>query len=271
MRRDSVIYTLLVALVLCVVCSVLVAASAVGLRGVQERNKLLDRQKNVLLAAHLIKEEEATPALIAERYEQFIEPQLIDLASGEPVDPSAANFDVATYDQRDAAKKPALSESIPAEKDLAGIRRREKYAYVYRVKGDQGGVEQLVLPVYGKGLWSTLYGFLALQADANTVGGITFYEHKETPGLGGEVENKDWQAKWVDKQVYGPEGEVELSVVRGEADDQGDAANYEVDGLSGATITSKGVSNLIHYWLGPEGFGPYLQKFQQERGGAEGG
>jgi Na+-transporting NADH:ubiquinone oxidoreductase subunit C len=271
MQRDSVQNTLIVALVLCVVCSVLVSGAAVGLRGIQQANRELDRQKNVLLAAKLITRDEATAQRVAEVYGEVIEPRLIDLATGKQVTKDDVQFDIEKYDQRAASKKPELSAPIPPEAGLPGIKRREKYAYVYVVKGESGGVEQLVLPVYGKGLWSTLYGYLALQNDARTVGGITFYEQKETPGLGGEVENPTWQESWVDKQVYDDEGQVRLKVKKGSVDPDSETAKYEIDGLSGATITSNGVSNMIHYWLGPEGFGPYLDTFHTASGVRDGG
>ncbi|MEQ8835415.1 MAG: NADH:ubiquinone reductase (Na(+)-transporting) subunit C, partial [Lacipirellulaceae bacterium] len=161
----------------------------------------------------------------------------------------------------EAAKNPKLSVKIPADVDDAGLKRREKFAYVYKVVGDSGELEQIVIPIYGKGLWSTLYGFIALEKNINTVDGITYYEHGETPGLGAEIQNPDWQAKWVDKSVY-DDGEVELAVIKGAVDETSETAAYQVDGLSGATITSNGVTNMIHYWLGPEAFGPYLDSLR---------
>ena len=120
-------------------------------------------------------------------------------------------------------------------------------------------VDQIVLPVYGKGLWSTLYGFLALAADTRTVRGITFYQHAETPGLGGEVDNDDWKAQWIGRVALDDEYQPQIDVVRGVADPDTD---YQVDGLSGATITSNGVEGLVDYWLGDDGFGPFLERFR---------
>ncbi len=123
---------------------------------------------------------------------------------------------------------------------------------------------QYVVPIYGKGLWSTLYGFIAIDADGKTIRGITFYEHKETPGLGGEVDNADWKAKWgnpeLPKYAYDDEGHVAIRVMKGSINPSDDDAKYKIDGLSGATITSRGVTNLVQYWLGDDGFGPYLKK-----------
>ena len=173
------------------------------------------------------------------------------------------SFDVDKYDPRLAARDPELSVKISREADTAGIKRREKYAYIYKISDDNDQLTQIVLPIYGKGLWSTLYGFLALESDANTVAGITFYEHGETPGLGGEVENEQWQSQWIEKTVYDDQGEVELAVIKGQVDPSAPEATYKVDGLSGATITSNGVTGMIQYWLGPNGFGPYLDRLQR--------
>ena len=174
MPRDSISQTLLVATVLCVVCSVLVSGAAVGLRGFQEENKRLDQQKNVLIAAGIFDEKTNSNNDVQSLFES-IERVLIDLETGEPVDPSVVDPD--TYDQRTASKDPMLSQPIASEDDLAGIKQREKYAFVYLVK-ENGNLDQIVLPIYGKGLWSTLYGFLALDTDTTTVRGITFYEHE---------------------------------------------------------------------------------------------
>jgi len=271
MPRDSTRHTLLVATVLCVVCSVLVSGAAVGLRGTQDANRLLDRQKNVLSVSGLLhtpgsngalgsSETRNTHADISQLFKSSVKQQLIDLATGEAVDPT--KVDPTTYNPRAAAKDPKQSLLIPPDKDLAGIHQREKYAFVYIIKKNKK-IVQIVLPVYGKGLWSTLYGFLALDADTTTVQGITFYDEAETPGLGGEITNPTWQALWKGKKIFGSQGKVAFRVIKGTVDENSPQASHQVDGLSGASITSRGVSNLVRYWLGPDGFGPYLKKFRE--------
>lgn len=247
--RDTVRKTFLVALTLCVVCSVVVSAFAVGLREAQQRNKTEDMQRNILVAAGAYDPERT----VAEQFAN-VDKQLVDLATGEVVGPEAG-VDPETYDQRKAAGDAGLSVAIPPSEDIAGIKRREKYAFVYRILAEDGSVSQYVFPIYGKGLWSTLYGFIALASDLDTVTGITFYQHAETPGLGGEVDNPRWKALWEGKEAY-EDGEVALRVVKGEAHDR----EHHIDGMSGATITSRGVSNLVQYWLGERGFGSYVEK-----------
>jgi Na+-transporting NADH:ubiquinone oxidoreductase subunit C len=247
--NDSIGKTLLVTLSLCLVCAVVVSASAVMLRPLQAANQALDRKENVLAAAGLLE-----PGVSVEQQFERVETRLVDLDRGEFSDA----MEPANYDQRKASKDPALSERVPPAQDIAKIQRRVKYAEVYLVRDDQGRIDKLVLPVKGYGLWSTLHGFLALERDLNTVAGIGFYEHAETPGLGGEVDNPRWKSLWQGKRVYGEEGEVALRVIKGEVDTTRSGSVYQVDGLSGATLTSRGVDNLIQYWLGEQGFAPFL-------------
>ena len=256
MARDSVSRTLLVATVLCVVCSVLVASAAVGLRTRQEANKLEDQRKNVLLAAGLYDEQKNRPEEVNEIFHAQIERVLIDLETGQPATSDAV--DPETYDQREASRNPKLSAPVEPPDGLGGIKRREKYAFVYEVKGESGEIEQVVLPIYGKGLWSTLYGFIAVEKDGKTVSGITFYQHGETPGLGGEVDNPRWKAHWKGKKLFDERGQIEIDVIKGSVIEGTENAEYKIDGLSGATITSNGVERLVRYWVGSDGFGPFL-------------
>jgi Na+-transporting NADH:ubiquinone oxidoreductase subunit C len=265
MARDSVGHTLAVATILCVVCSVLVASAAVGLRSRQEANKKQDQMKNVLLAAGLFDAKENRADEVNSIFEERIERVLIDLETGELADSSVV--DPETYDQREAARKPGLSAPVQPANGLGGIKKREKFSFVYQVKDDTGQIEQVVLPIYGKGLWSTLYGFLAVDSDAKTVRGITFYQHGETPGLGGEIDNSNWKALWVGKQLFDEQGEIAIEVVKGVVVEGTEKTQYQIDGLSGATITSNGVSQLVRYWVGSDGFGPFLEKLRQSAPG----
>ena len=243
------------ATVLCGVCAVFVASSAVGLKDRQEANKLLDRQSKVLTVAGLMGQDDGLSAEeIKSRYDKNIKARLVDLATGEYVD----DVDTDTFDQRKATKDPAQSKEAPP--NAAQVTRVPNRGLVYQVL-DGSEVKTIVLPIVGKGLWSTMYGFLALKSDANTISGITFYEHGETPGLGGEVENPEWQAKWPGRKAFDAQGKVAVKVIKGKA---GAPAQdpYKVDGLSGATITSRGVSATLEFWLGKTGYGPYLDRFR---------
>jgi Na+-transporting NADH:ubiquinone oxidoreductase subunit C len=253
-KNDSIGKTLLVVLLLCLVCSVVVAGSAVGLKSKQQEQKLLDKQRNILDVAGLLQpkmEGEQVKALFTQR----IEPHLLDLNSGEFVTGKAATFDLAA-----ALRDDAKSVALPAADDPAGIKRRSNLAEIYLVRDDSGAVNKIVLPVYGTGLWSMMYAFVALDNDGNTVKGITYYQQGETPGLGGEVENAGWRQQWIGKKLFDDSGKPAIRVVKGGAR-QGD--EHGVDGLSGATLTSNGVQHTFDFWLGEHGFGPFLQKVRE--------
>ena len=250
--KDSVSRTLLTALALCLVCSIIVSAAAVMLKPAQEINKALDKKRNILAAAGMLEEGKS----IDEQFAQ-ISTRVVDLRTGKFSD----DVDPQEYNEKKAAKDPAQSVALTAEQDQAKVRRRENYAVVYLVESTPGQYDKIILPVRGYGLWSTLYGFVALEADGNTIAGMGFYEHGETPGLGGEVDNPRWKALWPGKQVY-RDGSVEIGLIKGAVDPQGADALWQVDGLSGATLTSTGVTNLVQFWLGEDGFQEFLNNLK---------
>jgi Na+-transporting NADH:ubiquinone oxidoreductase subunit C len=253
-QKESTVRTLMVALVVCLVCSIFVAGGAVALKPVQVENRELDKQRSILTIAGL-----AQPGMSADEvrklYAERINAKVVDLTTGEFSDA----IQVAGFDPLKAAKDPQLSDSLPAEQDIASIKRRERFSTVYLVE-QEGKLQALILPVRGYGLWSTLYGFLALKGDLNTVIGLGFYQHGETPGLGGEVDNPKWKALWNGKSLFDEQGRLAIQIIKGSVDAQSPNAGHQVDGLAGATLTSKGVNNLLHFWLGKNGFGPFLAK-----------
>jgi Na+-transporting NADH:ubiquinone oxidoreductase subunit C len=265
MKRDTVIGTFTVAALLCVVCSLLVSSAAVGLRPLQVSNRALEKKRNILEAAGLASGRDAVA--VDEAFRR-IETRVVELATGQYV--GTETIDPATYDPVAASRNPEQSIAIAQEDDVAAIKRREKYALVHLVNNDAGEVEQIVLPVRGMGLWSTLYGFVSIDRDLKTVHGLTFYEHSETPGLGGEVDNLDWKSQWHGKLLFDDRGEIRIEVIKGTVDPGSPESMYQVDGLSGATITSRGVTNLLHYWFGDHGFGPYLGELRKQWGTADG-
>jgi Na+-transporting NADH:ubiquinone oxidoreductase subunit C len=269
--NDSFEKTVVVALALCLVGAVLVSGSAVILKPLQVSNKAADEKVNILEVVGMLDEK----TNVEQAFKQF-EPKLVDLETGNYV----TDIDAAGFNQRKAAKDPALSQEIPADKDIAKIGRKSKYAKVYLVKeGDK--VKAVILPVSGYGLWSTMHGYMALEGDGQTVIGLNLFDQAETPGLGGEVVNPKWKALWKGKKVYkesseaGQEffkkdhtevGEPILALVKGTVDPARPGAAHQVDGLAGATLTSNGVSNLVRYWMSSEGFAPYLAKLRSQRG-----
>ena len=243
-----------VALALCLACSVAVASAAVLLRPLQERNEELALKREILRVAGLYRPGEPVEALFGQ-----LEARVIDLASGDYVD----GLDAGTFDAREAARDPESGVSIPAADDVANIKRRARYAPVYLLRRE-GRLELVVLPVHGYGLWSTMYGLLALEGDGRTVAGLSFYEHAETAGLGSEITSPRWLAQWQGKAALDERGLPRIRVVKGRVDATSPDARYQVDGLSGATLTGNGVTNLMHYWLGGQGFGPFLGRVRNK-------
>ncbi len=240
-------------LVLAFACSALVAGAAVGLRPLQEENRSLDQKKNILYAADLFDETKSVEEMFSK-----VETRIIALDTGQYV--TEDQLDPASYDQVKAALDDQLGMALDKDKDVAKLGRLEKYSRVYLVK-DGDNIEQIVLPVRGKGLWSTMYAYVSLDKDLNTVKGVSFYDHGETPGLGGEIENKRWQRSWQGKKIYDSNVVPVLRLVKDKAAiDQ----PHDIDGLSGATLTAEGVNNLLRFWFGEHGFKPYLETIKGE-------
>ena len=271
--KDSIANTFLVSLTLCIVCSLLVSTAAVVLKPAQQRNQRLDQQRNILAAAGLTVDRDGTQVSadkmrageIEELFASKVSKELLDIASGEYVAEAEEAFD-----PRKAAKDPAESVAVEGPFDI-GRARREKQTWVYLVN-DGDDVEQYIVPVYGMGLWGPLYGYVAVDADLRTIKGLTYYEHGETPGLGGEVDNPRWKAKWVGKEIFQEgvdiadvkDSDIRVGVSKGAP--TGDNTKYMVDGLSGATITSRGVDSMLKYWFSNEGFGNYFKKMASQQG-----
>jgi len=189
---------------------------------------------------------------IDEVFDKYITPILIDLDTGEYDLEGASDFDLEI-----ALKEDALA--LNKDQDIAAINKRANQSDAYLIKDDNQEIISVVLPVYGQGLWSTMYAFVNLGKDANTINSIKYYQQEETPGLGGEVQNPVWRDKWQGKKIYDDNGDIAIKVVKGSASD----IIYEIDGLSGATLTSDGVENTMSFWFGELGFAKFLQKFKQ--------
>jgi len=257
-NKESTSKTVMVALAVSLVSSVFVAGAAVSLKPVQVENRQLDKQRSILSIAG-IGEGTLSRADVKKLFDQQITPHVLDLTTGDYTD----KFDPAAFDNLKAARDPQMSDELAD--DPALIKRRERYTTVYTVE-ENGQLKSVILPIRGYGLWSTLHGFIALEKDLNTVVGLGFYQHAETPGLGGEVDNPKWKGLWPGKRLFNDAGEPVIHIVKGGVDPANPNAAYQVDALAGATLTSKGVDRLLQFWLGQQGFGPYLSKLRAQQG-----
>ncbi len=240
---------LIIPLIACIACAVVVSFTAVSVRFEQNLNKENEKKEKILADAGI------STNSVKEEFEK-IKTLYVDFQSNELVSVEDS------YDHIKASMSLEGSSLVPKEDDIAILKRRENIAPLYVWYDSENKIQKVVLPIRGYGLWGTLYGYLSLDSDLNTIKGIEYYDHKETPGLGGEVDNPAWKSDWNGKKVYSDEGNVMLYVTKGPSTN-----DYEIDGISGATLTSNGVTNMIKYWLGSDGFGPILQKLRRE--GAE--
>lgn len=263
-NKETIGRTVLVAFLMCLVCSVIVAGAAVYFKPIQQANKAQDKRSNILAAAGMLEAGKTVDEMF-----KRITTKVVNLETGEYVneqdiaDLKAAGYNPDDFNQRKSSKDPAVSRALMNEEDKASIKRLEKFATVYLLE-EEGQIKRIILPVHGYGLWSTLYGFVALEGNAETISGMGFYSHAETPGLGGEVDNPTWKALWIGKKIHDENQAVAIRVIKGKVDPASPKALNEVDGLSGATLTSRGVSNLMQFWFGELGFAHYLNKLKAQ-------
>jgi Na+-transporting NADH:ubiquinone oxidoreductase subunit C len=245
------------ALALCLVCSLVVSTLAVSLKERQDANKLHDLQLNILRVAGLIEEGgKVTPEEAADLFKD-VQTIKVSRETGEAIE----EIPFGTLDMFKLAKDKDTSTATTtrAAKD-ASVSRIPNELVVLKVTAP--GNECYVFQFWGNGLWSTMHGYIAVETDLQNVKGLTFVEHGETPGLGGEVDNPSWKSQWPSRQLFNDEGVLAIDVTKkGQVKDP----TYQVDGISGSTITSVAVGAMLQTWLGEEGFGPYLAREMEDK------
>ena len=259
MNNDSTQKALLVIFLVALVCSVLVSVAAVSLRPIQLRNQLVERSRNIVALSGLVEPgQKLSSEEILAAIEQ-LDARVVNIDSGEFDD----SMDPNEFDPRAAVNDPDLGVAIPGDEDMASLGRRTRYEIVHLVwDGDE--LSRVILPIVGQGMWSTLYGYIALEADLNTIAAVSFYEQTETAGLGDQITRPDWQAKWAGRELLGSDGSVRFRVAAGPVDAGSSAARNQVDGLTGATVTGDAVTRLITYWFGPHGYSTFLDNLRNQ-------
>jgi Na+-transporting NADH:ubiquinone oxidoreductase subunit C len=259
MAKDTPIRALMTVLVTAVVCSFFVSASVVLLRPIQLNNKLLERSGNVLALTGLLPADgDVGDAQLLDLF-KALDARVVNIDAAT----LDSEFDPYTFDGRKASADPQLSVAVPPDADIASLGRRSQYKTIYLVWKD-GKVDRVILPIRGAGMWSMIYGYISLESDFSTIAGVKFYEQNETPGLGDQIATPHWQAKWVGKQLYDDQGEMLFRVSEGPVKEGASGAEYQVDALTGATITANAVTALVRYWFGPNGYGPLLQRLREQ-------
>lgn len=255
--NETIMKTLGVTLAVCLLCSLFVSFTAVSLRDQQNTNKLNDKRIKILEAANIYDQ-----SIPVEDQFKNLEVRFLDFDTGKTYK-DYKGFDIDKYDQLQSLRFSDQSKPVPADKDIAIIKNRENIGKIYLLRDNKKNIDKIILPIRGYGLWGTLYGYISLEEDFNTVSGIEFYEHKETPGLGAEVDNPKWKSSWKGKKIY-QNDQVALKVIKGKVEMDDNQASYKIDGLSGATITSRGVSNMVEYWFGESGYSMLLKELDYE-------
>tara|TARA_B100001167_G_scaffold185295_1_gene145383 strand:+ start:61 stop:870 length:810 start_codon:yes stop_codon:yes gene_type:complete len=258
-KNDTLIKTLFVAISLCLVCSIIISLAAVGLRDQQKHLKQKDQQSKILSSAGLLTNQKPIEELFL-----AIEERVVNLDTGkyeESLDPES--FNGKKFESEDYSRDPLTSIRLRTKVDISSLKRRENFKKIYIYK-EENKIKAIILPVRGLGLWGTLYGYLAIEPDLNTIIGLEYFSHKETPGLGAEVDNPRWKSQWRGKKIYSSSGEIKIEVLKGLVDAESLEKKHQVDGLSGATITSRGVTNMLSFWLGELGYAKFLNNLKIE-------
>ncbi|MCX8083351.1 MAG: NADH:ubiquinone reductase (Na(+)-transporting) subunit C [Calditerrivibrio sp.] len=217
--------------------SFIVSATVQLLKDKQEENVRLDRLKHIF---SLVENGSIEPKVL-----------LVDIKTG---DSKEVTSDVDFFNNFRLLATGEGAVKINKKDDFIGVGSHPRYMPVYLFyDGDK--LINAVFFVYGNGLWSTMYGFLSLKGDLRTIQGITFFDQKETPGLGGEVDNPIWKAKWEGKKLFDDDGRFRFSVSKG-------SDQFSVDGLSGATLTTRGVDNIVKFWFGDNGYKKFLERLK---------
>lgn len=243
--------TLTVIITLCLVCSIIVSGAAVGLKDRQEANAALAMQRTVLQTAGIDTGGQEITTVYAERIREY----RLNLETNELTD--AGSEDLA--EAANVEQQGEVSRRLSAEEDVAGVRDLEQHSMFYVAYEEDGeSVKAYILPIRGAGLWGMMYALLAIEPDGQTIAGLNFYEHGETPGLGGEIQNPRWVSNFIGKQAVNENGEIEIRVMKG-----ANPERNQVDALAGATITSNGVDNTFQFWLSDTAYGPFLQRLRE--------
>jgi Na+-transporting NADH:ubiquinone oxidoreductase subunit C len=254
-NNDSPQKALIVVFAVAFICSVLVSVAAIALKPIQLRNQLVERGRNIIALTGLVPPDKVlSDDEVLEAVEQ-LDMRVVNIDTGE----FDSTIDPLGFDERAAVNNDELSVAIAADDDLARLGRRSRFAVVYLVwDGDE--LKRVILPIHGQGMWSTLYGYIALESDLNTIGAVSFYEQTETAGLGDQIQRPDWQAQWQGRRLFGNQGNFQFRVSAGTVEEDSAAARHQVDALTGATVTGNAVTRLVEYWFSPGGYGGFLDK-----------
>jgi len=257
MNNDSPQKALLVVFLVALVCSILVSVASVTLKPIQQRNQLVERSRNVIALTGLVENGiSLSTDEILEAVDR-LDIRVLNIDTGTFAD----EINPAEFNAHAALNDPERSIAIPSNEDVANLSRRSSYEVIYLVwNGNE--FSRVILPIVGQGMWSTIRGFIALESDLNTIAAVSFYEQAETAGLGDQIQRPDWLAQWQNRKLFDNRGNFRFRTGPGTISPDSPAAAHQVDSLSGATVTSDAVTQIIAYWFGPNGYQIFLDNLK---------
>jgi Na+-transporting NADH:ubiquinone oxidoreductase subunit C len=244
-KKDSVAGTMVFIIILSLVCSFMITGTVEILKERKLAKKREEVQQYVLKAAGI----DISQGDFSELFTQRVQPKMVNLATGKVTEKA----NLLDFDGRMAAINPETSTK--PKKDIAKIKTMATDIRIFEVYDTKGQLASIVMPIYGKGLWSIIYGYMAIKPDLNTIENIVFYEHGETPGIADFITDPQWLALWQGKTLFDAKGNIAIKVIKGGAKD-GDI--HGIDGVSGATRSGVGIQRLVEFWFGVEGYQTYL-------------
>lgn len=256
MNNESPIKALLVVTVTALVCSVLVTVAAVTLQPIQKAYQHLERNRTIVEISGLSQNVKQLSDKEVVNLFQSIEARIIDLDSGT----FNTNFNPDTFDSWQVDDNPELSIVIPTEQDLAKLGHRSRFVTIYLVN-DSDTLNRMILPIKGQGMWSMIYGFIAIEKDLNSIVDISFYQQKETAGIGDKILHPDWQASWKKRKLYDDHDALQLGSGSSQT---AQLSVHQIDAISGATVTVDAVKNMVRYWFGTHGYARFLHAYRKE-------
>jgi Na+-transporting NADH:ubiquinone oxidoreductase subunit C len=221
--RQSNTYILLYSAAITVVCGGLLAFAAVSLKPMQDANIAMEQKKNILSSVLTLNESDNIVEIYGKKVKGFV----IDFEGNV----------------KDGLKPEDVVVAVEYKKIP-----KERLLPVYEFRNDSNKVEFAVMPVYGYGLWNNIWGFVAVKSDFNTIQGVKFQHAGETPGLGARIESEEIQERFKGKQIFDNGNLTAVAIQKGEGHDYASEL-HKVDGMSGATLTGKGVNNMLKDYL----------------------
>ncbi len=249
--NDDPVKILTMSVLVAFTCAVVVSSTEQLLQPRREANIAASRQAQM---SSMLATLPGLESVLASSGVDSLQTRIVDFSTGT----YATGIDANTFDVETAQTDPASSIELAPEIDIAGLGRRSNYSPVYLLHKDEE-LMLVILPVHGVGYQSVIRAWLVLAGDLDTIKAFSIFEQGETPGLGSRIEDPVWQAQFNNRSLRDDSGALRLTVVKGKSQN-----DFEIDGITGATRTGNGINNLMEFWLGDFGYGPFLSTLAED-------